>query len=74
MMPVLDELKGMYGSHIEIEKFNVAEHKDKVTEFGVMGVPSIFLYIDDELVHFGKGFQSLEMLNDKIEEELEVHE
>jgi thiol-disulfide isomerase/thioredoxin len=74
MMPVLDDLQEMYGSHIEIEKVNVADNKDKVEQFGVMGVPSIFLYIDDELVHFGKGFQSLDMLNDKIEEELEAHE
>jgi thioredoxin 1 len=71
LAPVLDDIKADFGDKITIEKINVMEHPDQAAEYNVMGIPSVFILVDGEQVHFGKGFHPYEMLKGKLDEILE---
>lgn len=48
MEPILDEIKNE--NDVEVEKVNVEEETDKANEYGIISIPTFFIYKDEELV------------------------
>lgn len=65
LSPVLDELDTL-DLGVKILKVNVDEHPDAAAEYGLMGVPAIFIYHDKEITHRLSGLQTLEKLRTLI--------
>lgn len=48
--PSLEELAVHYGDKVKIVKVNVDENPDLPAEFGVRGIPALFLFKDGQIV------------------------
>jgi len=48
--PILEELAGEYGDKVMIAKVNTDEHPQKMTEYGIMGIPTVLFFKDGQLV------------------------
>ncbi len=48
--PSLEELAVHYGSKVKIVKVNVDENPDLPAQFGVRGIPALFLFKDGQIV------------------------
>ena len=62
MMPALDELKAELGDGIQIVKLDVDEHLDLAVEMKVLGVPTLMLYRNGQLLWRESGVQTKESL------------
>lgn len=65
LAPALEALSNR-NSEIKIVKVNVDEQEDLARRFGVMSVPTLYLYKDGNVVVQKAGFQTLDMLNEWI--------
>ncbi len=48
--PSLEELSTHYGDKVKIVKVNVDENPDLPAQFGVRGIPALFLFKDGQIV------------------------
>lgn len=48
--PSLEELSAHYGDKVKIVKVNVDENPDLPAQFGVRGIPALFLFKDGQIV------------------------
>jgi thioredoxin 1 len=55
---------------IKIVKVNVDEQEDLARRFGVMSIPTLFLYKDNNILSKKMGFQTLDMLNEWISDSI----
>jgi len=47
--PIIEELAGEYAGKIKIAKVNVDENQKKASEFGISGIPAVFLFVNGEV-------------------------
>lgn len=49
MSPILDEIKDEVGDKVEIYKVDVDDDEKLARRFGVMSIPTIFIFVDGEI-------------------------
>ncbi len=67
MAPVIDELSGEFEGKAKIGKLDVDENNKSASEFGVQSIPTLILFKDGKEVDRMIGFQSKEVLKEKLE-------
>lgn len=65
--PVLEKFSEM-NENITVVKVNVDIFQDLASEYGVMSIPKLVLFKDGNIVDVRNGFQSIDMLNNWINE------
>ncbi|MEO3809498.1 thioredoxin [Sphaerisporangium sp. B11E5] len=60
--PVLEEIEKEYGDRLTIAKLNGDDHPDIAARYGVMGLPTLNLYRDGEVVRQVVGARTKRML------------
>lgn len=65
--PVIDELAKEYEGKIKIGKVNVDENPNSASKYGIMSIPSIFIFKNSQPVKSMIGVQSKEKLKGEIE-------
>ena len=63
LAPMLEALSDQR-SNLKIIKINVDKREDIARRFGIMSVPTLYIYKEGLLVSEKKGFQTIEMLNE----------
>ena len=48
--PILEELAGEYDERVVIAKVNTDEHPRYMTQYGIMGIPTVLFFKDGQLV------------------------
>jgi thioredoxin 1 len=56
MAPTLDELAAEYAEHLTIAKLNVDDNPVTLMRFGVMGLPTLLLFRNGEVIERVPGF------------------
>ncbi|MDQ0340762.1 thioredoxin 1 [Caldalkalibacillus uzonensis] len=64
--PVLEELDQELGDKVKIVKVNVDENPETASQFGVMSIPTLLLFKDNEVVDKWVGFQPKDALLEKL--------
>lgn len=64
--PVLQELAEENGNRLKVVKVNVDENPDLASRFDVMGIPTMILFKDGEVVDSFSGAMSKQALTDKV--------
>ena len=64
--PVLEELDQELGDKLKIVKVNVDENPEVASEYGVMSIPTLFLFKENEVVEKWVGFQPKEALLEQL--------
>jgi thioredoxin 1 len=64
--PVLEELDQEIGDKLKIVKVNVDENPDVTTQYGVMSIPTLFLFKENEVVEKWVGYQPKEALVERL--------
>ncbi len=64
--PVLKELAEDNGNRLKIVKVNVDENPDLASRFDVMGIPTMILFKDGQVVDSFSGAMSKQALSDKV--------
>jgi thioredoxin 1 len=65
--PALEELSAEYDGKVKIVKVNVDENPNSPAQFGVRGIPALFLIKDGEVVSNKTGAAPKAMLKDWID-------
>ncbi|MDD4036657.1 MAG: thioredoxin [Bacilli bacterium] len=65
--PVLTQFSEMH-KDITVVKVNVDVHQELASQYGVMSIPKLILFKDGAILATKNGFQSIDMLNNWIEE------
>ncbi len=65
--PVLEEVAAANGSRLKIVKVNVDENPDLAQKFEVMGIPSMFLFKNGDVIDSFTGAMSKQALTEKID-------
>lgn len=65
LAPALEALSSQRGE-VKVVKVNVDEQEALTGRFGIMSVPTLYLYKEGKLVAQRAGFQTLDMLNEWI--------
>jgi len=47
--PVLEKIAGEYGDQVKICKVNVDEQRQTATQYGIMSIPTMFLFKDGQV-------------------------
>ncbi len=68
--PVLEDVASSNDSRLKVVKVNVDENPDLAQRFEVMGIPSMFLFKDGEVVDSFTGAMSKQALTEKIEKHI----
>ena len=66
LAPALEVLS-MERSNVKVVKVNVDEQEALAGHFGIMSVPTLYLYNDGNLIAERKGFHTLDMLKEWID-------
>ena len=66
LAPMLESLSDQR-NNLKIVKINVDKREDIARRFGIMSVPTLYIYKEGLLVSEKKGFQTIEMLNEWID-------
>ena len=64
--PVLEEIAAEYAGKLVIARLDTEAHQDKMMDYGVMGLPTLILFKDGELVERVTGSLSKKKLLSKI--------
>lgn len=65
--PILEEVAATNDSRLKIVKVNVDENPDLAQKFEVMGIPSMFLFKNGEVIDSFTGAMSKQALTEKID-------
>lgn len=68
--PIIDELASEYQGKVKVGKLNVDENPTTASQYGVMSIPSIFIFKDGKPVKSMVGAQSKDNYKRAIEEVL----
>lgn len=68
--PVLEEMDQELGDQLKIVKVNVDENPQTASQFGVMSIPTLLLFKNNEVVDKAVGFMPKEALMDKVQAHL----
>lgn len=60
--PVLEEIDQEMGDKVKIVKVNVDENPEVTSQFGVMSIPTLYLFKDNQVVEKWVGYQPKEAL------------
>jgi len=66
LSPVLEELSNQYIGKVEFTKVDIDENPGLVERFGIMGVPTVIVFKDGEIVKQMTGYQPKEMFEQSI--------
>jgi thioredoxin 1 len=47
--PVLEKIAGEYGEKVKVCKVNVDEQRQTATQYGIMSIPTMFLFKDGQV-------------------------
>ena len=64
--PVLEELDGDLGDSAKIVKVDVDENPETASKYGVMSIPTLYVFKDGEVVDKTVGFQPKEALQELL--------
>ncbi len=64
--PIIDELALQYGDKIKIAKVNVDESQQKAVEYGISGIPAVFIFVNGEAKERLVGLQPKSQLESAI--------
>ncbi|MCO7175976.1 thioredoxin [Sporolactobacillus kofuensis] len=70
MAPVLEEVDSELADNLKIVKLDVDENQATASKFGVMSIPTMFLFKDGEVVDKVVGFQPKEALAERIKQHI----
>lgn len=70
LIPILEEISKEMGDKVKICKINVDESPDKVADFGIRSIPSVFLFKDGKQLDVKVGMNSKSALVSWIEANL----
>lgn len=70
LSPVLERVHEKYGDSLKILKVDIDKHEELTKEYEVMSVPTLFFYLNGEVVSQRSGFISEDELCDIIESQL----
>ncbi len=70
LSPVLERVHEKYGDSLKILKIDIDKHEELAREYEVMSVPTLFFYLNGEVVSQRSGFISENDLCDIIESQL----
>jgi len=70
MMPVIAEIEKEYGGKVKVMKMNVDENSDTPQQFGVMSIPSFFVFKNGEVVSNFVGVKTKDFVAKEIEKAL----
>ncbi|MDF2909585.1 thioredoxin [Sporolactobacillus laevolacticus] len=70
MAPVLDEVDSELADNLKIVKLDVDENQATASKYGVMSIPTMFLFKDGEVVDKVVGFQPKEALAERIKQHI----
>lgn len=66
LSPILDEIAEEYGERVKVVKLDVDSNPGIPTEYGVMGIPTLLVFKDGQLVETIVGFLPKERLLNKL--------
>lgn len=66
MTPILEDVKEDFGEKIQIFKVDVDEDENLARSFGIMSIPTIFIYVDGQLKEKHVGLWGQEALTETI--------
>jgi len=66
LLPVLEQLVEEYGDKVKIAKVNVDENTQKASEYGISGIPAMFLVVNGEVKERITGLQPKSQLESVI--------
>jgi thioredoxin 1 len=66
MSPIIDKLAEEFAGKVKIGKFNIDENQEVPTRYGIQSIPTIILLKNGEVVDKMVGFQSAEVLKNKM--------
>ncbi len=70
LSPVLEDVKEELGDAVEIYKVDVDEDEKLARKFGIMSIPSIFIFVDGKQVDKHVGLMSQEDIVDALKRHL----
>ncbi|MCL1630577.1 thioredoxin [Sporolactobacillus sp. CPB3-1] len=70
MAPVLEEVDSELSDKLKIVKLDVDENQATASKYGVMSIPTLFLFKDGEIVDKVVGFQPKEALAERIKQHI----
>jgi thioredoxin 1 len=68
--PVLEEIDAEMGDKVKIVKLDVDENQETAAKFGVMSIPTLYLFKNGEVVDKVVGFRPKEALQELINNHL----
>jgi thioredoxin 1 len=68
--PVIDELFGEYGDKIKFAKVNVDESPDVASRYGVMSIPTVFIFSGGNILSQIVGVQTKIQFKKRLDEAL----
>lgn len=66
MIPILDELSVEMGDKVKIGKINVDENSAIASQYGVMSIPSIKIFVGGKVVKEFVGVQNKDLLKEEL--------
>ena len=70
MLPVIDEIAKQFEGKVKVMKMNVDENSDTPQQFGVMSIPSFFVFKNGEVVSNFVGVKTKDFVAKEIEKAL----
>ncbi|MCE7699679.1 MAG: thioredoxin [Methanobacterium paludis] len=70
MAPVLEEVDSELADKVKIVKLDVDENQATASKFGVMSIPTLFIFKDGEIADKVVGFTPKEALLDRVKQHL----
>ncbi len=67
MLPILDKLSEAYDSKVEVVKIDIIKNKELAMEYGIMSIPTLFIFKDGEVEDTIYGFHGREQLEEIFE-------
>lgn len=68
--PIVEDLSNEYSGRMSVLKMNVDENPETPGRYGIMGIPTLLLFKDGQLVDTVVGLQSKEALAQRIDKAL----
>jgi thioredoxin 1 len=68
--PLLEDLQNEYAGKLSIVKINVDDNKERATQFGVRGIPTLLLFKNGELAETHVGMASIQDLKAFVDKHL----
>ena len=67
LAPVIEKLANEFADKLNVYKVNVDDDPDLARKFGIVSIPSLFLFKDGEVINQTMGFQNIDALKKFVE-------